>query len=123
MCGRYSLFDNQDNAEILKIIQEVSRRHPEMEFHKGEIYPANRVPVLLSEANTIVADLSSWGFPKYRGSGVIINARAETADEKRTFRDSLLFRRCVIPSTGFYEWDSQKKKRLFRLDNTGKNGQ
>ena len=115
MCGRYSLFDNQDNAEILKIIQEVSRRHPEMEFHKGEIYPTNRVPVLLSEVNTIVADLSSWGFPKYRGSGVIINARAETADEKRTFRDSLLFRRCVIPSTGFYEWDSQKKKRLFRL--------
>ena len=123
MCGRYSLFDNQDNAEILKIIQEVSRRHPEMEFHKGEIYPTNRVPVLLSEANTIVADLSSWGFPKYRGSGVIINARAETADEKRTFRDSLLFRRCVIPSTGFYEWDRQKKRRLQALDNTGKNGQ
>lgn len=46
---------------------------------------------------------------------VIFNARAETVEEKKTFRQSLFTNRCVVPSTGFYEWDEQKKKHLFRL--------
>lgn len=28
MCGRYSLFDEQDNAEIRKIIAEVNHKYP-----------------------------------------------------------------------------------------------
>ena len=31
------------------------------------------------------------------------------------FRRSLLERRCVVPTTGVYEWDSQKRKYHFRL--------
>lgn len=115
MCGRYSLFEEQDNGEISRIIQEVSRRYPDREFRTGEIYPTNTAPVLISKHNSIAPDLAVWGFPKYQGKGVIINARAETAEEKKTFRDSLLFRRCAIPSTGFYEWDTNKRKYLFRL--------
>ena len=42
-------------------------------------------------------------------------AEAETAEEKKTFKDSLLKRRCVIPSTGFYEWDKSKQKYLFNI--------
>jgi putative SOS response-associated peptidase YedK len=45
-----------------------------------------------------------WGFPKWKGKGVIINARAETAAQKPMFKGPLQTRRCVIPSTGFYEW-------------------
>ncbi|MDZ7796743.1 MAG: SOS response-associated peptidase [Candidatus Marinimicrobia bacterium] len=33
-----------------------------------------------------------------------LNARSETADEKPSFRNSLRFRRCLIPVTAFYEW-------------------
>ncbi len=60
------------------------------------------------------AELMTWGFPKYQGSGVIINARAETASEKRTFSGALAARRCVILSTGFFEWThtpGQKKEK------------
>jgi len=45
-----------------------------------------------------------FGFPRWDGKGVIINARCETALEKPTFSWPLMNRRCVIPSTGFYEW-------------------
>jgi putative SOS response-associated peptidase YedK len=61
----------------------------------------------------------TWGFPHFRGSGVIINARAETAHEKPMFRKNLALRRCLIPSTGFYEWAGENKKSkqkyLFKL--------
>lgn len=43
----------------------------------------------------------------------LINARSESALEKRTFRNSMLHRRCIIPARHFYEWDSYKNKVTF----------
>ena len=31
------------------------------------------------------------------------------------FRRSVAFQRCVIPATGFYEWDSAKHKYFFQM--------
>ena len=31
------------------------------------------------------------------------------------YRESVANRRCVIPSTGFFEWDTEKKKYFFKL--------
>ena len=37
----------------------------------------------------------------------------EQAEERPAFREPLLNRRCVVPTTGFYEWNKQKEKFLF----------
>ena len=64
----------------------------------------------MSGADRPVPQLLTWGFPGFKGQRTIINARAETAPDKPMFRKCLEQRRCVIPSTGFYEWAADKQK-------------
>ena len=115
MCGRYN-FTVEESDEIREILEKLNAKIHSSKVKTGEIFPTNQVPILIGEENQASPVLSIWGFPKFDGKGVIINARSETAFEKRTFRDSVINRRCIIPSTGFYEWDREKRKHLFRLE-------
>lgn len=117
MCGRYIVMSDKEIEEIQNIAREIDRKYGEGSMPSGEIFPTNTAPVFVKSESGYGAELMTWGFPKYKGSGVIINARAETAREKRTFSDALAARRCVIVSTGFFEWThtprQKKEKYLF----------
>jgi putative SOS response-associated peptidase YedK len=115
MCGRYN-FTIEQSEEIKNILEKFNAKSDKSEIKRGEVFPTNRMPILIEKNQEISPVLSIWGFPGYDRKGVIINARAETALEKRMFRDSLLNRRCIILSTGFYEWDGRKQKFLFRQE-------
>lgn len=126
MCGRYYIDDGEEILEMREIIDEVTERFkdtPKLSAMKtGEIFPTETVPVILESNNKKCADLMKWGYPRFKGSGVIINARAETVFDKNMFKYSIKSRRCLIPTTGFFEWEhkkakSKKDKYLIRLDN------
>lgn len=113
MCGRYYV-DDETSREIRKILEQIDAKYEHNNRKSGEIYPTNSVPILAAYHQSVEPELSTWGFPKFNDKGVLINARSETALEKKTFRESILNRRCVIPSIGFYEWDSSKQKFFFK---------
>lgn len=82
----------------------------EFAMKTGEIFPTDMAPVLISQQQVIEPVLMTWGYPRFQSSGVLINARAETAAEKPMFRSSIPLRRCIIPATGFFEWEHSQGK-------------
>ncbi len=127
MCGRYLISMEEEIIEMREIIREINRRYagrPELSQMKtGEIFPTDMVPVIALEAEAPRPYLFTWGFPRWQGGGVIINARRETAAEKGMFRQALQERRCIIPASGFYEWRHEgnkkyKDKYIFRRPQT-----
>lgn len=120
MCGRYSLYTEEENQEIMRIVRNLDQRYPQNSMKHGEIFPTNQAPILQIENSQIMPALSTWGFPRFNAKGVIINARSETADERPMFRKSLHMRRCAVPSTGFFEWSQNTQKKIkyrFRFPN------
>lgn len=107
MCARYTVFTEEEIIEMRSIIDEISRKFGSDAIGKGEIRPTNTAPVLALDNDRPAPLPVKWGFPKWGGKGVVINARSETAIEKPMFARPLLTRRCIIPSTGFFEWAPQ----------------
>lgn len=117
MCGRY-VIEPADSREIAEIIAKVSG------VKTGEIYPTNKVPIMIEMGEEITPVSAVWGFPKFGNkSGSIINARSETALDKSMFRKSILERRCAFPTTGFYEWGAGQagKKQKYEFHLAGQN--
>jgi putative SOS response-associated peptidase YedK len=54
--------------------------------------------------------VNTWAKDAKRAAAQI-NARSETVDTSGAFRDAFTRRRCVVPATGFFEWDRTTKVR------------
>lgn len=84
-----------------------------------DIRPADQAEVLVWSEGEICREIQRWGFPSFLDKQLVINARSESAMEKKMFYDSVENRRVVIPASGFYEWNQYKEKSTF----TGKGQQ
>jgi len=123
MCGRYVIKDDDDIDEIEKILCVLSEKYSgtDVSVKTGEIFPTDNAPILSIQDGRPSLSLMKWGFPKWDGKGVVINAKSETATNKKMFAKPLAQRRCVIPSTGFYEWArlNGKTKSKYRFNCAG----
>ena len=109
MCGRY-LFSTQEYKELRQIVRDAQRhsngQHNELNFPMaGDICTHSSSSGTDCPRRQVVAEFQRWGIPGWRG-GLMINARAETVCEKPMFRRSMAAQRCVIPASGYYEWDA-----------------
>ena len=119
MCGRYYVDDELED-QIKRVLNASGGPEPMsvpgMADGPRDVLPSEQAPVILHSGGTLKCAGMLWGFPNPRGKGLLINARAETAKEKPTFRDSIRRRRCVIPASGFYEWDRDRNRVTFFRD-------
>ena len=122
MCCRYYYEDfERELRELMRAEQVVKLPDlPCIGTARRDVYPSQAAVILHSteqrdgeKGGSITASEMVWGFSNPAKKGLIINARAETAREKRTFADSIAKRRCLIPASGFYEWDPYKARYRF----------
>lgn len=111
MCGRFVLAASESE---IKEYFELSKGC--VMQSRYNIAPAHMIPAIRSPGTGI--DFFKWGFipawtkPNTRVAiSGYINARAETIFEKPTFKNAILRQRCIIPSTGYYEWKQIKDKK------------
>ena len=113
MCGRYYVDDETIREIERRTGKPISRLWRELRTGSKDVCTSQNALVLRGEDDCFQAEEMRWGFPGFDGQGLLINARAESALQKKTFRDSILHRRCVIPAKGYYEWNSAKEKFAF----------
>ena len=110
MCSRFSVVDEiQKDLEHMFIHQDGFH----LDIKAEDIHPSEEAWVIMENNNRMQLKKMKWGFISSKSNQLMINARAETAIEKRFFCESVLKRRCVIPARHFYEWDRSKTKVTF----------
>ncbi|MBE6753454.1 MAG: SOS response-associated peptidase [Ruminococcaceae bacterium] len=115
MCGRF--FVAPDNySEQLREVLEALQGHDLIKAESFDCFPTDTACVIANNRRQQPRIFEMrWGFPDRKGSGVVINARSETASRLPMFCESARCRRCLIPFSGYYEWmptDEGKKKFL-----------
>lgn len=103
MCGRYG---ETEGAETLARRFRATLRAPAT-GPRYNIAPTQHAPVLTREGGETFLSLYRWGLrPSWAKDGAPepINARSEDAPAKPYFRAAFRSRRCLVPVSGFYEW-------------------
>jgi len=111
MCGRFALAATSEelaNHFNLKRKVKIAPRY--------NIAPSQQILIVRPGAYSYTLSAVRWGLipPWSKDEKVgykLINARAESLQEKPTFRDAFKSRRCLIPAIGFYEWKKESNRK------------
>ena len=109
MCGRYGLF--HDGDEIADLFgADIAHLEPGY-TPRYNVAPTQGAPILVPrDGDGRVFLTARWGLIPHwvkdpaDFKATLVNARAESAHQKPSFRDALASARCAVPASGFYEW-------------------
>jgi len=107
MCGRFALHANPEVIALQFGLASVPRLAP-----RYNIAPGTEILAVRTVDGVRAAALLRWGLvPSWAKDAALgarmINARAETVAEKPAFRAAFRRRRCLVPASGFYEWQAR----------------
>ena len=110
MCGR---FVRKEDKELLGSRFGCDVPPGALLAPEFNIAPSQDCPVVTVAGDRRVLSLMRWGLvPSWAEDTKIgyrmINARAETIAEKRSFKTLIMKSRCLVPASGFYEWKKLK---------------
>lgn len=112
MCGRFVLI-----SDLSSIVQAFNIQNVSTSFSSGwNIRPGQQIAAVIQRGNENYLTNFVWGLlPSWARDPSIgaklINARAETVNEKPSFKKAFAKRRCLIIADGFYEWKRDGKKK------------
>jgi putative SOS response-associated peptidase YedK len=107
MCGRFT--QSYSWSELQNFYNLIVEAAPNLR-PSWNVAPTQDIDVIgLKEGGGLGLTRMRWGLvPSWAKDIAIgsrmINARADSAAEKPAFRDAFAKRRCIIPVSGFYEW-------------------
>ncbi|HQR35704.1 MAG TPA: SOS response-associated peptidase [Blastocatellia bacterium] len=103
MCGRFT--QRKEAAQVATYYDIEEEQESEVE-PRYNIAPQQMIRAVTADQRLVRLKwglIPSWAKdPKIANN--LINARAETLQEKPSFRTALAKRRCLIPADGWYEW-------------------
>lgn len=103
MCGRYYLDPTEEFEDRFQLTNRLENRGA-----RYNIAPGQSAPVIANNDGNEVEELK-WGLVPFwakdpKIGNKLINARAETIIRKPSFRKAFTTQRCLVPISGFYEW-------------------
>jgi putative SOS response-associated peptidase YedK len=108
MCARYTMF-----ATPAEIMGEFDFEDENFTWDpRYNVAPAQLVPIITNDSFARRVKIALWGFtPCWQPEDSLgsINARSETIFERPMFRSAIKKHRCLVPTTGFYEWKHEGK--------------
>lgn len=122
MCCRYVLLQQHLREVLAKLGVTGSAAAGALPRTRYNIPPGSGIPAVRQAPRRATAPAAArelailhWGLvPAWARSAddAPVNARAETLAERPSFRDAFRARRCLIPASGFYEWQARSRSRL-----------
>ncbi|MBX3015310.1 MAG: SOS response-associated peptidase [Caldilineaceae bacterium] len=114
MCGRFTLDASPEQLATLFDLPEAPVLVSRYNIAPTQPVGVVRINPQAAQAGQHEWALTYWGLiPSWAKDPAIgarmINARSETVTEKPAFRAAFKRRRCLVPTSGFFEWQKQGK--------------
>ena len=115
MCGRFS---------FAALAKDVEKRFGIIVHGLGNTARFNCAPTqnlaVITNLEPEKLNYFRWGLIPFWAKDIkignkLINTKAETIDQKPSFKNSFKRKRCLIPADGFYEWNKAKEKIPYRI--------
>jgi putative SOS response-associated peptidase YedK len=108
MCGRFTV--KATWAELVALYRLTMDAPPHNLRPRYNVCPTDPVDVVTAERQLVTMRWGLvpwwWSKPLKELRMATFNARAETVETKAVFRDAFKRSRCLIPLSGYYEWQS-----------------